>query len=114
MLRTMVRDIIAADKHCHVVAEISDDRNLPKVLNDTPADVLILTTKSDAADTDRFSGLLSGHPKIRVLAIATDGQKAFVHELRPCVTKILTLSPQTLLAAIKQHTSAQRMRWSHG
>jgi len=115
MLLTMVREIIATDRHCDVVAETSDDRDLSKALNDTAADVVILTAKIDVADADPFSGLLAGHPKTRGLAIATDGQKAFVHVLRPCVTEILELSPQTLLATIKQHASAsQRAGSSHG
>jgi DNA-binding NarL/FixJ family response regulator len=115
MLLTMVKEIIAADGLCDVVAETSDDRGLSKKLDDTAADVVILTAKADDADANRFSKLLADHPKTRVLAIATNGHRAFLHELRPCVTEVLELSPQTLLAAIKQGESEdQRGVRGHG
>jgi hypothetical protein len=102
MLLTMIRDIIASDAACDIVAEVADDGELSRTLRETGANLIIVGSHSRVVAADRLAGLLSEHPRARVLAIADDGQRAFVHELRPHVTEIAELSPQTLLVAIRQ------------
>jgi DNA-binding NarL/FixJ family response regulator len=115
MLLSMVKEIIAADEFCEVVAETADDQRLIEALDDTEADVIILTPKANDLAADHFSKLLNEHPRTRVLVIATDGHRAFVHALRPCVTEISELSAHTLLAAIRQSAfDDQRRVRDHG
>jgi hypothetical protein len=102
MLLTMIRDIIATDADCDVVAEVADDRELASTLQATGASLVIVGPGSMVGGGDRLVALLTDHPRTRVLAIADDGRRAFVHELRPHVTEITELSPRTLLNAILQ------------
>lgn len=106
MLLTMIRDIIAADAGCDIVAEVADDSALSQTLHETGANLIIVGSDSRVIAADRLAGLLVDHPRARVLAIADDGHRAFVHELRPHVTEIAELSPQTLLIAIRQGAGA--------
>jgi DNA-binding NarL/FixJ family response regulator len=106
MLLTMIRDIIAADAHCDIVAEVSDARKLSRAVRTTAANLVILGADSPAAAAEELQSLLTDHPRTRVMAIAADGQRAFIHELRPCITEIAELSPQTLLTAIRQDPGA--------
>jgi DNA-binding NarL/FixJ family response regulator len=109
MLLAMIREILATDSDCDVVAEIDDRGSLATSLKNTGADLVILALGTNAVGYGHFAELLEDHPKTRVLAIATNGRRAFIHELRPFVTEISELSPQTLLAAVRQ-TSFQRQQ----
>src|SRR5262249_14496061 len=99
MLREMIKEIIAADARCSIVAETDDENSLRTSLDRSRADVVIVASTSDGAD--HYVELLRAHPTTRVLAIATSGRRAFIHELRPRVTEISELSPETLLAALR-------------
>jgi DNA-binding NarL/FixJ family response regulator len=115
MLLAMIREIIASDVDCEIVAETRDQSSLAQSLDDIGADVVIVAPSFSAVRENHFAELLNDHPRTRVLAIATNGQQAFIHELRPFVTEISELSPQTLLAAIRQTTGARgQAGWTDG
>jgi DNA-binding NarL/FixJ family response regulator len=101
MLRAMIKEIIAADAACSIVAETDDENGLSKKLKQSGADVVIIAPGSNAVGAGHYLDLLREYPRTRVLAIATSGRRAFIHELRPCVTEISELSPESLLAALR-------------
>ena len=101
MLRDTIKEIITTDARGSIVAETDSESGLRTTLEQSRADVIIVASHSDVADADRYVELLRAYPAIRVLAIASDGRRAFMHELRHSVTEIAELSPQTLLTALR-------------
>lgn len=105
MLRTIVKDILSSDPQCEIVAETAEQNNLRAQLRETPVDVIILASPDVDAVSDRFAPLLAHHPATRIIAITSDGKRAFLYDLRTHVTPIDELSPATLLSAIRQWAS---------
>jgi hypothetical protein len=64
------------------------------------ADALLIQVP-EPSDAPRFHPLLLGFPRLKVVAITSDGKRGFLHELRPRSTGIRELSTETLEAALR-------------
>ena len=102
MLRGIITDIVSSDPQCEIVAETAGQKGLSDKLNETHADVVILAASGTDHDSDQFGAVLALHPAIRIIAITSGGDRAFLYDLQPHVTPIDELSPAGLLSAIKQ------------
>jgi hypothetical protein len=86
-----------------IEAMIDDLPDVTIAANDSP-DVAIVS----CAQPESFEAtlpLLERHPRSRVIAIAPDGRRAFVHELRPVRSEIVDVSPSALLGVIRGERS---------
>jgi hypothetical protein len=61
----------------------------------------VLIRVAEPSDSSRFLPLLLGFPRLKVVAIPSDGNPGFLHELRPRSTRIRELSAATLRAALR-------------
>lgn len=102
MLMTIVKDVIAGDPATEIVAEAVPADQLTEVVGALRPDVVVLGAPDAAlAGSDRLTSLLhGGGAPVRVVALSDGSRSAFLHELRPHVTIIEHLSPQTLLRAV--------------
>jgi len=65
----------------------------------TQADAVVMQTALPGAGL-QYQNLLLTFPKLKVIAIASDGRGGFVHELRPWSAQLVELSAATLVAAL--------------
>jgi hypothetical protein len=92
----MLRDIIEA-----MIDDVPDIRLVPAA--DSSAQVAVVCSD----EPESYEGcreLLERNPRTRVVAVARDGRRAYVHQLRPVRTEIVNLSPGALLGAIRGTT----------
>jgi len=101
MLREMIKETITAGARLSIIAETIGESGLRTTLAQDPADVVIVVSNSDVAEADRYIELLRAYPALRVVAIASDGRRAFIYELGRGVVQISGLLPETLLAALQ-------------
>jgi hypothetical protein len=95
-MRDLVEIVVGAQPDMQIVAVDATD---PAAFG-TPADVVILGVAS-VAEPIAHTTQLYEHPHQRILALAIDGRRAVVYELRPHLTELGEISPDGLLAAIR-------------
>jgi hypothetical protein len=70
------------------------------------ADVMIVA--DDAPLSADYESVLYAHPRLRLVAISSQGANAFLYELRPRCISLGELSPTTLLRAIRSPKSGMQ------
>lgn len=66
-----------------------------------PLDVVVIGLK-DGRSSDPVEALFDRYPRARVVGIASDGRRAYMHELRPYRLALGELSPQQLIEVVRQ------------
>jgi hypothetical protein len=99
VLRDLVASAVAAQPDMEIVGAIGARAAGPP-LPGRAADVVIVAVPS-IADGAALRDHPFAHPDQRVLALATDGRRAVVYELRPHLTDLGEISPDGLVAAIR-------------
>jgi hypothetical protein len=89
----LLRDIIEA-----MIDDVPDIRLVPAA--DGAADVAVVSS-DEPESYEECRTLLERNPRTRVVAVARDGRRAYVHQLRPVRSEIVNLSPASLLGAIR-------------
>jgi DNA-binding NarL/FixJ family response regulator len=100
MLCDIVRDAFARERDMEVVGVLPTLDTLLADARETRADVVIL----GLADTELppvCGELIAAHPLMKVLAVAGDGRRVFLHELRPQTVSLGEVSPQELIDAVR-------------
>jgi DNA-binding NarL/FixJ family response regulator len=101
MLMDIVKDIIADEEDIALVGEVADRTSLVQAATHTRADVVVLG-RAGPGGNDDYRDLLYRRPRMKVLAIAADGRRAFLHELQPRVVALGEISPTSLVEAIRE------------
>jgi DNA-binding NarL/FixJ family response regulator len=101
MLMDIVKDIIADEADIALVGEVAGSTNLAQAATQARADVVVLG-KAGPGGNDDYRDLLYRRPRMKVLAIAADGKRAFLHELQPRVVALGEISPASLVQAIRE------------
>lgn len=108
MLRELIRTIVAEQHDLKVVAELTDTVELSDQLESSEPDFVIVGT-ADGEISAACRALFERRPRLRVVAIAPQGDRGFVWELAPRRLLLGELSPDSLLAAIRETNS---WRWN--
>ncbi|MCW3065678.1 MAG: hypothetical protein JWN32_2850 [Solirubrobacterales bacterium] len=98
-LRTLIREIARGAPDLEVVEESPEHTNLVDAAERTRADFAIVSVP-DPTLTDELLDLFAHRPRMKVLALAGQGDDAVLWELRPHRTAYGQISPGTLLNAI--------------
>lgn len=106
MLRQLVRETVAELPDVELVAELPewDLHAAARVGSAAAADLYLVA--AEQAGADDVAELLYAGRRPKVLAVSSDGRRAFLYELRPHRRPLGELSPAGLIAVIRQ--SAQR------
>jgi DNA-binding NarL/FixJ family response regulator len=100
-LHDIIEAMVAPHVDLEIVAELVARDGLPSVVASTQADVVILGL-SGAEAPSVVDAFLYQCPKVKVLALTTDGRGIYVRELRPNEVALGDLSPEDLLEAIRE------------
>ena len=92
----VLRDIIET-----TLMPLPDIEVIRSVPGGPPPDVVVIGLK-ESEKPETVEDLLARYPYARVLGIAGDGRRAYMHELRPHRVALGELSPHQLIEAIRQ------------
>ena len=100
MLREIIESVIAGQHDMSIVGAIDTRDRVATALGQTPADVVIvgLRTGETAATLDP---MLFEQPRLKMLAIGSNGRSSSLYELRPYTIPLGDVSPQGLIDAIR-------------
>lgn len=101
LLRELVRDVVSEQPDLEVVGELDDESQLDAAISSTDPNFVIVGT--DRAELSAaFRELFEVRPRLKVLALATEGGRSVVWELAPRCVQLGEMSPESLLAALRQ------------
>jgi DNA-binding NarL/FixJ family response regulator len=100
MLREVIKEILGRESDIHVVRELRDEAEVLSAAAEAEFDFVIIGVSDDALPSS-CRDLLDRRPRVEVLGIESDGQRGYLHALRPYKRALGELSPATLLAAIR-------------
>ena len=75
LVREMLKRILFKSDHFDVVREVTDQRELPSVIERTQPEWVILSLSLDNGVPAWVDSFMVDHPSVRFMALATDGSK---------------------------------------
>jgi len=75
LLRDMLKRIIFKSDKLEVVREVTDQKELPSVIEHTNPEWVIVSLAFDNGVPAWVDGFMANHPSVRFMALATDGSK---------------------------------------
>ncbi len=102
LLGDIVRDTLAANHDdVAILAEVETRGEIASAVRRTDADVAVLGVASQDDLSDFLGSLLADHPRLAVIALASDGRNGCVYRLKPISSAIEDVSPASLMQAIR-------------
>ena len=103
LLGDIVRETLVRQSDVDVLAEVGSRGEIMSAVEQTGAHVVILGMSPDAWSS--LSGLLrdllAHHPRLTIIALASDGRSGYVYQLQPRTIAIDDISPATLVQAVR-------------
>lgn len=75
LLRDMLKRILYKSDRFEVVQEVTDQKDLPSVIEHTQPEWVILSLSFDNGVPAWVDGFMANHPGVRFMALAADGSK---------------------------------------
>ncbi len=75
LLRDMLKRILYKSDHFEVIREVTDQRELPSVIEHTQPEWVIISLSFDNGVPAWVDGFMASHPTVRFMALAADGSK---------------------------------------
>jgi len=97
MLGEIVTDALEAEADFEVLGEV-EGAAVREAVERQPVDVVVVGHDDDAL----AAGLLDVRPRLKVLGVIDDGRDAALYELRPHRALVGELSPERLVAVIRE------------
>jgi DNA-binding NarL/FixJ family response regulator len=107
ILRDVLARTLADQPDMVLVGELGTSMELILAAGETRADVVILGL-DDAEFPGVASHLLGEYPHLKFLGVSADGRNAYLCELRPWKVRLMDVSPQGLVGAIRMATTDRR------
>ncbi|HUQ81457.1 MAG TPA: hypothetical protein VM076_09980 [Gemmatimonadaceae bacterium] len=103
LLGDIIRDTLGRQDDVEVAAEVGARTDIVAAVSDTCAHVVILGVAPDGwSSLSRLLGELLGiHPRLTIIAIASDGRSGYVYRLLPRTVAIDDVSPTSLVQTIR-------------
>ena len=75
LLRDMLKRVFSKSGHFEIVSEVTDQRELPSIIEHTQPEWVILSLSFDNGIPAWVDGFMASHPSVRFMALAADGSK---------------------------------------
>lgn len=75
LLRDMLKRILFKSENLEVVREVTDQKELPSVIEHTNPEWVIISLSFDNRVPAWVDSYIANHPSVRFMALATDGSK---------------------------------------
>jgi DNA-binding NarL/FixJ family response regulator len=73
LMRDMLKRILFKSDHLKIVREVTDQKELPAVIEHTQPEWVILSLSYDNNVPAWVDGFIASHPSVRIMALAADG-----------------------------------------
>ena len=100
MLRGILRETLSGERDFELVVELPEHGGLAGLVSRLQPDVVLFGV-TDREGIDSALPLFQAHPGVRLVAMAEDGRRAVLYELRPHAVPIGEVSPDGLIDAIR-------------
>ena len=103
LLGDIIRETLGRQTDVEVAAEVGVRTAIVSAVTDTRAHVAIIGIAPDGWSTlsQLLGELLGHHPRLTIIAIASDGRSGYVYRLQPRTIAIDDVSPSSLVQAIR-------------
>lgn len=99
LLRDIIAGALSSEPDLELVGEASEPRDLPRLIQETGADLAIVAC--ERSEIGHLGRLVHGSPAT-LLAIIEEGRRGVLYELCPRETDLGELSPRLLVNAIRR------------
>jgi len=108
LLADIVRETLVREGGVEIVAEIGDTNAIEATIDRTNPHVAVLgVAPADWAGLSGFlRNVLANHPRLAVVALASDGRSGYVYQHQPRGVLINDITPKTLAIAIQSIAAA--------
>lgn len=103
LLGDIVRETLVREGGVEIVAEIGDTDDIRPTIDRTSPDVAVLGVAPDnwAGLSGFLRNVLGDHPRLAVVALASDGRSGYVYQQQPRGAVIHDITPKSLASAIR-------------
>jgi DNA-binding NarL/FixJ family response regulator len=101
-LRTFLVDLLQPQNDVEVVGSVLEPIELLMAVEDTQADVVVLTLPDSGQIPGICSHLFDQYPHLLILALSPDNTKACVYQQVIAVEELMDISEENLLTAIRK------------
>jgi hypothetical protein len=106
LLHELIRESLDGEEDLAFAGVYASADDLGPALERLRGERYVLIGGTNGPDTGKLRELLGRHPQAKLLALAQDGRETFLYELRPHRQPLGSLSPETLVAAVRAAPSA--------
>lgn len=107
LLRDMLKRIIFKSDNLEVVREVTDQKELPSVIEQTNPEWVIVPLSFDNGVPAWVDHYMAHHPSVRFMALSTDGSKIKVKWLEVHEKELIGLSLNDLLHILESKPFSQ-------
>lgn len=100
MLSDLIRNLAGDDPGVEIVGELHDVSVMRDVAASAGADLVVVPLEDPGLSATCLA-LLEDRPRARVLGLVADGREGVIWELRPHRERLLVLTPETLMDAVR-------------
>lgn len=108
LMRDLIKAFLADEPGAKVVAESATLGEGVRAAREADADFVIVGTQDDALPAEYGRLLADRDARMSVLSVAGDGERGFLHELKPQRASLGPLTKETLLGAINPRPEGAR------
>lgn len=106
LLRDMLKRIIHKSNDLAVVQEVTDQRDLPTLIENIDPEWVIVSLSYDNGVPAWVNGYMAEHPSVRFMAVSTDGSKIKMRWLEIHEQELHGLSLNELIHILETKSSA--------
>lgn len=106
LFRDMLKRIIYKSDNLELIREITDQRDLPSVIEQTDPEWVIVSLSYDNGVPAWVDGYMADHPSVRFMAVATDGSTIKMKWLEIHEQELNGLSLNDLIHILENKPSA--------
>jgi DNA-binding NarL/FixJ family response regulator len=107
LLREMLKRILFKSDKLEVVREVTDQKELPSVIEHTNPQWVIISLPFDNGVPAWVDGFMANHPSVRFMALATDGSKIKMKWLEVHEQELDDLSLNDLIQLLENKSIGQ-------
>ncbi len=107
LMRDMLKRILYKSDNLEVVREVSDQKELPSVIEHTQPEWVILSLSFDNGVPSWVDGFIASHPSVRFMALAADGSSIKLKWLEVHEQELNGLSLNDLIKILESKPASQ-------
>jgi DNA-binding NarL/FixJ family response regulator len=114
MMRDLIATSLAIEEGVEVVAQIADEAEIPRVIEETKPEFLIVSLDSRRFGRSEREDMLQRHPEIQIMALASDGNSFTLFSASDGIRSVIYKEPEAEILDVMRSNSRTREGGSDG